>query len=423
MLNELLEELAREAPTGGAPPDQLWRRGRRVARTQRLGTIAIAAVACLLLIALGSVTWQQRAVEVPPADGEIDSYLPSRFHPPSPRLPGTGSVGPMGTLIATYAVPRKGWFGSSDGLVGVSADTGVYAFLDLPHAALTVLLESALAPDGRHVAYWTTGTVPDPVRDADEEPVNGYAVYDTVTGKVVAQRPSTERGLGYSELIWFDSTHLGVEFGQMQDCCSSADSQSLVFDLTSGRTTSIDIRLASASTNAVGSLVAGNDNSVVVEADGSTTPAYVPQTAGQINGSQFVALSPDAKRIAAIFGNGLPGPVHVKDIDTNVNGERIPGSYVGVICWLDETHLAALQSHGEGPRVDLVAVDIEDGSTEMLSEYVDHADLALKLIGSPVKTQPAPPYPGSPWRPTIAAVVTIVAAGCGILVWRRRAQA
>ncbi len=424
MLTDLLEELAREAPTGGAPPGQLWRRGRRMARTRRVGTVAIAAVACLLLIALGSVTWQQRAVELPPADDvETGTYLPDRFHPPSPRLPGTESVGPMGTLIATYVVPRKGWFGSTDGLVGVSASTGSYAFLDLPHAAPTILLESALSPDGRHVAYWTTGSVPDPVRDADEEPVNGYAVYDTVTGAVVAQRPRTERGLGYGDLIWFDATHLGVEFGQMQDCCSSDDSQSLVFDLTSRRPTSIDVMLTSASTNGVGSLVAGNDNSVVVEADGATTPAHIPQTAGRINGSQFVALSPDAKRIAAIFGNGLPGPVYVKDIDTNVNGERIPGTYVGVFCWLDETHLAALQRHGGGPRVDLVAVDIEDGSTEMLSEYVDHADLALNLIGSPVKAQPVPPRPGSPWKPTIGAAVTIAAAGCGIILWRRRAQA
>ncbi|MGY0540624.1 hypothetical protein ACW14X_24150 [Nocardioides sp. YJ-D4] len=423
MLTNLLEELAREAPSGGETPGQLWRRGRRMARTQRVGTITIAAVACLLLIALGTATWQQGTGVEPATDTGTGSYLPSRFHEPSPHLPGTDSVGPLGPLIATFDAPRKGWLGSSDGVVGVSAETGAYAFLDLPQAATPYLGEAQLAPDGRHVAYWTTGKVNNPIPALEGGTINGYAVYDTVTGKVVSQRPSTERGIGHGTLIWFDPTHLGVEFGQMQDCCSSIQSQSLVFDLTSGRATSIDVTLDSASTNAVGSVVAGNDSSVVVGTDGSTTPAYVPQTAARVNGTQFVALSPDAERLAAIFGDSAPGPVYVKDVDSNVNGERIPDTYVGVFCWLDDTHLAALQRHGDSGRVDLVAVNIEDGSAEMLSEYVDTANLALNLLDSPVKNQPAPPRPWSPWVPTVTAGTTLVVAALAILVWRRRARA
>jgi hypothetical protein len=427
VLTNLLEELAREAPSGGDAPGQLWRRGRRVARTQRLGTVAITAVACVLLIGLGSVTWQQRAVEVPPADdAETGSYLPSRFHPPSPWLPGTDPVVSLGPLIATYAVPRKSWFGSTDGLVGVSAGTGAYAFLDLPHAAPTFLSESALAPDGRHVAYWTTGSVPDPVpdREREGETINGYAVYDTITGKVVTQTLSTERGIGHSELIWFDTTHLGVEFGQMQDCCSSIDSRSLVFDLISGRATGIDVTLDSASTNAVGSLISVSD-SVIVKPDGSTTPVYAPSSGGRVNGSQFVALSPDAKRTAAIVGNGVPGSVYVKDVNAEDfgYGNPISGKYMGVFCWLDETHLAALRRHGRDGRVDLVSIDVQDGSAQMLSEYVDTADLALNLIGSPVRTQPAPPRPWSPWVSTVAVFATLTVAARGILLWRRRVRA
>lgn len=423
MLTNLLEELAREAPSGGETPGQLWRRGRRMARTRRVGTITIAAVACLLLIALGTATWQQGTGVEPATDTGIGSYLPSRFHEPSPHLPGTDSVGPLGPLIATFDAPRKGWLGSSDGVVGVSAETGAYAFLDLPQAAAPYLGEAQLAPDGRHVAYWTTGEVNNPIPSLEGGTINGYAVYDTVTGEVVSQRPSTERGIGHGTLIWFDPTHLGVEFGQMQDCCSSIRSQSLVFDLTSGRATSIDVTLDSASTNAVGSVVAGNDSSVVVGTDGSTTPADVPQTAARVNGTQFVALSPDAERLAAIFGDSAPGPVYVKDVDSNVNGERIPDTYVGVFCWLDDTHLAALQRHGDSGRVDLVAVNIEDGSAEMLSEYVDTANLALNLLDSPVKNQPAPPRPWSPWVPTITAGTTLVVAALAIFVWRRRARA
>ncbi|MFE6648098.1 SigE family RNA polymerase sigma factor [Nocardioides sp. NPDC057772] len=322
MLTDLLEDLAHEAPTGGAPPGQLWRRGRRIARTRRVGTIAIAAFACLVLIALGSVTWQQRAVEPPAAETETKTHVPARIYRPSPYLPGTDDKGPPGVLIATIKTERKGWADRGCGLVGVSAATGDYRFLDLLDAHPEHLGDAALSPDGRHVAYWITGSVPDPLPErpkvpsstalSDYPPIVGYAVYDTVAGKAERLVQSTQHGLDGRALVWFDPTHLGVEIGQMQDCCSSNDSQSLVFDLTSRRPTSIDVMLTNASTNAVGSLVAGSDNSVVVEADGSTTPAHIPQTAGRINGSQFVALSPDAKRTAAIYGNGVPGPVYVK---------------------------------------------------------------------------------------------------------------
>ncbi|MGY0386318.1 hypothetical protein ACWZJV_05045 [Nocardioides sp. WG-D5] len=435
VLTDLLEDLAREAPTGGTPPGQLWRRGRRMARTRRVGTVAIAAVACLVLIALGSVTWQQRAVEPPVTDTETKTYVPARIYRPSPYLPGTDDQGPPGVLIATIQAERKGWADRGFGLVGVSATTGDYRFLDLPDAHPEYLGDAALSPDGRYVAYWITGSVPDPLPErpkvpssnafSDVPPIVGHAVYDTVTGKVERMMQSTQHGLDGRALVWFDPTHLGVEIGQMRDCCSSADAGSSVFDLATGQAVAIAATLAGASTNAAGSIVAGIESTLVIETDGSTTPANVPQTAGRINRTQFLALSHDAKRIAAIFGNGAETPVYVKDLDADDHGygDPIPGSYVGVFCWLDEFHLAALKRHGEDARGDLVAIDIRDGSTTRLSEYVDNANLALNLLSSPVKNQPAPPRPRSPWVPTIAAGTTVVAAALAIFVWRRRAGA
>ncbi|MFJ9391946.1 hypothetical protein ACIRON_24200 [Nocardioides sp. NPDC101246] len=425
MLTDLLDDLARDAPTGGAPPGQLWRRGRRRARTQRLGTIAIAAVACLLLIALGTATWQQGTGVEPATDG-AGSYIPSRFHEPSPHLPGTDSVGPLGPLIATFDAPRKGWFGSTDGVVGVSAETGAYAFLDLPHAATRYLGEAQLAPDGRHVSYWTTGKVNNPIPALEGGTINGYAVYDTVTGEVVTQRPSTERGIGHGTLIWFDPTHLGVAFGQMRDCCSSSTSRSMVFDLSTAETSPISTDLTTldtASTTGAGTVIVQGEESVVLEPDGTTAPAQIPATPGRINGAQFLALTPDSKRVAAIFGDGLPGRISVKNVDDGGVGDPLPGSYLGVISWLDETHVAALENHGTDPRVDLVAVDVRDGSAEVLSAYVNTARLAINLLDSPVKNQPVPPRPWSPWVPTIMASTTLVVAALAILVWRRRARA
>lgn len=426
MLTNLLEELAREAPSGGEAPGQLWRRGRRVARTQRIGTIAIAAVACVLLIALGTATWQQGTDVEPATDTGTGSYLPSRFHEPSPHLPGTDSVGPLGPLIATFGARRAGWFGGTDELVGVSAETGAYAFLDMPHTAAPYIREAQLSPDGRHVAYWTTGEVDNPIPAHEGGTVNGYAVYDTVTGDVVTQRPSTERGIGNGTLIWFDPTHLGVEFGQMQDCCSSSNPRSMIFDLSTAETSAISTSLTTldtASTTGVGTVIVQGDDPVVIEADGTTAPARTPAIGTRTNGSQSLALTSDAKRVAALFGNSLPARISVTNVDDGGVGDPLPGNYLGVISWLDETHVAALQRNRADSGVDLVAVDVRDGSTEVLSAYVNVDQFAINLLDSPVKNQPAPPRPWSPWVPTITAGTTLVAAALAIFAWRRRARA
>ncbi|MBC7279355.1 hypothetical protein [Nocardioides sp.] len=423
MLTNLLEELAREAPSDGDAPELLWRRGRRVARTQRLGTIAIAAVACVLLIALGTATWQQRAVDLPATDAETGTYLPTRFHPPSPYLPGTDSAGPMGRLVATIDASRLGWLGGTEGLVGVSAETGAYAFLDLPDAATAYLGEALLSPDGRHVAYWTTGEVADPIPALEGGTLNGYAVYDTVTGEVVTQTPRTERGIGGGTLVWFDPIHLGVEFGQMRDCCMSTDARSMIFDLSTGQTSAISSSLNTASTTGVGTVIVSGEESVILETDGTTVPAQIPMTGGRINGSQFLALTPDSKRVAAIFGNGIPGRISVKNVDDDDVGDPLPGNYLGVTSWLDESHVAALRGNSDSTDIDLVSVDISDGSTEVLSANANNARFAINLLDSPVKNQPAPPHPRSPWIPTIGAAATIAVAAWALIVWRRRARA
>ncbi|MFI2706715.1 hypothetical protein ACH5WX_04140, partial [Nocardioides sp. CER28] len=66
-LHERLAELAEDAPVGGALPEDLWDRGRRIARRRRLGTATIAAVACLALALVGVLGWQRGRTSVEPA--------------------------------------------------------------------------------------------------------------------------------------------------------------------------------------------------------------------------------------------------------------------------------------------------------------------------------------------------------------------
>jgi hypothetical protein len=439
VLTDLLDDLAREAPTGGAPPEQLWRRGRRLVRTRRLGTVAIAAVACLLLIALGSVTWQQRAVEPPVADTETKTYVPARMYTPSPYLPGTDEQGPPGVLIATIQTERKGWADRGFGWVGVSATTGDYRFLDLPDAHPEAIHDAVLSPDGRHVAYWITGSVPDPLPErpkvpsssefSDVPPIVGYAIYDTVTGEVERQVQSTQHGIGGHAFVWFDPEHLAVEYGQMRDCCSVTPGRSYVYDLASGTSKPVSVEVAMGSTNGRGTLIDGSADaerrtgtSTLIRPDGSTTSVRTRTSdASRTNGSMFTVLNPDATKVAFLTGDSMPDEVELVGIDYGTT-RTIDVESLGIVAWLDATHLAA---YAEGPNdegaIDLRSVDIRDGSTTMFVRNADEARFAINLLDSPVRDQPAPPRPPSPWAITGMAATIVAAAAIAILIWRRRA--
>ena len=61
--------------------------------------------------------------------------------------------------------------------------TGEYRILDRPHVDSDGV-DDALAPDGRQIAYWTTGdTQGSPYTEAGS-PIVGVAVCDTSTGDV-----------------------------------------------------------------------------------------------------------------------------------------------------------------------------------------------------------------------------------------------
>ncbi|MGZ3527302.1 MAG: hypothetical protein ACXVAO_06330 [Vulcanimicrobiaceae bacterium] len=189
-LHDRLADLVDDLPTP-PPGDDLWERGRRFHRLRRGGTLAIVATAVLALVAIAGLTWQRSSAPSPaPTPAGSPVGLPDRFYPPSPWLPGTDDAGPLGRLIAVVQAERGGWGGTRQGVVGISASTGDYRFLDLPDLAGGAVLSA----DGRHVAYWVTGAVSGSAH-VGSAPVVGVAVYDTVTGHVERQVVPTEHGL------------------------------------------------------------------------------------------------------------------------------------------------------------------------------------------------------------------------------------
>ncbi len=216
-LRDELTRLAGTTPPAVAPPD-LWQRGVRRQRRVRALTAAGSAAVVLAVVLASTVGWDSlRTREVQPA-GTDRGAIPTRLETPS-KFTATTADGPIGPLaVIAGAEKAASWLGGSrNGLVGVSADTGEYRFLDLPdqvdtseHSLGGEQAEPALSPDGRHVAYW--------LRQADHaDRVGGFAVCDTVTGAVTRHPVASELGLWAEGMAWTDPDTLLVGFGEVTE--------------------------------------------------------------------------------------------------------------------------------------------------------------------------------------------------------------
>jgi hypothetical protein len=434
-LHDRLATLAEDAPPGGPVPD-LWERGRRYHRQRRTGTVVMATAVVLGLLALGTLNWWRAQPEPAPANGT--PALPQKIWMPSPFLPGTDDAGPLGQLAAVQSAERTGWGGTSSGIVGISATAGEYRFLDLPEASENV---PALAPDGRHVAYWYTGeTRQSP--NSDSGPVVGVAVYDTTTGELVRHPVATDHGLWIKSLVWADSARLvfrhmqymGGDGGdEMLQSAGNQDSGLLVWEPGSGadpvRLSGIDGEVED-STGEGQLLVDGGDDMAWVDLDDPGATVRFPRP--NVVSVYSMAADTGGSRLAAPLGNRNPNTLSVVRFDADGTSNRqIPDSErtFAAWAWLDEDHVAAVRRVGSGYDASaLMRVDVHTGeSTEMLrfppNTYGTQTQVATDLLGAPAAERPAPPQPLDP-RVVAVAGITVVLGGLGaLLLWRRRVRA
>ena len=193
-LHERLAELADEAPTGGAPPAELWVRGKRA---QRLRAAAVA-VTVLAVGAVGTgigvrLADGDRDGSVPEPAGTVDVSLPIEY-PAGQVLPDLGDA--PGPLAAIWVTPPAG--NDAAEVVGLVAETGTFGTLRID-ALVDVDYKSAdpgiaLSPDGRRLAY-NRGT---------EEHAE-LVVQDLVSGETEYPTIENERLSVYD---WIDATHL-----------------------------------------------------------------------------------------------------------------------------------------------------------------------------------------------------------------------
>lgn len=446
MTSTLHDHLARLAdgatPAADAPSGRdLWERGRRYQRRRRAGTAVIAGVATVVVLVIGTVSWQRGAQPPVVAPAGAPVGLPSQVHAPSRWLPGTDGH-PLGQLVAIMSAERGQWWGYEYETVGISASTGEYRFLDLLDQASGT--DPSLAPDGLHVAYWTTGPTTGSPNTAggQSDTVAGVAVYDTVTGEVQQHLIETEHGLWDELLVWVDQDTLAIDFNQYvggegdsdMDQSSGREAPGLRWDLGEEPVPFPDIDGLSvglpAPPSSGGRVVLDSDDGIAIVSD-----AGVRDIGGQgFIDPQTLAINPSGTMVAGVTDRGGRSPNQVTaapvpdrgrwlfaDLTENRQNFRAVG-------WRDDQHVLVERRLGGrfSMRSGIYSVDVRTGDAELLLEQPEGSFRMVRwagdLLDAPVVDRPEPPTPMSPRLTTFLLVLTLAGAALATWRWRRRVE-
>jgi hypothetical protein len=445
-LRDRLTDLVVDADPGG-PPADLWQRGRRRQRLHQIGT-TIVVVAAVLVLGVGGVVWHDSRSGLHPAGTNGAPQVPDRIFAPSPWLPAFN--GPPGPLVAVMSAPRKTLMSTSEGIVGITASSGQYGFLTLPR--LTELSRDnavALAPDGRHVAYWMSGqSLGSPNTEMVGATVVGVAVYDVATGRVQENPIRTQHGLDPSGLLWTDARTLVFAAGQTLardgDSLRSHESSNAVPTSVWRVNSSGPTRLRVAGLadrnlfdlpGAAGRLVLGDqDLRARMVSLGHGVSGL------SIGGFAVVAVSPGVRQVASMRVGGNPNAIRIAQLGASAGG-RIEAlgrgsvtrssKYVGIVTWLDDEHLVAVRQnplprtlHAE-PTAAIVEIDARSGRATTLIDPVPmtgYLGFAGDLLSSPVVHATAPPRPRGSRVELSMAIPILVVLVFGIVLWGRRVR-
>ncbi len=438
MTTDLRDELARLADGAppAAPPGDLWTRGVRRQRRSRALTTLVAAAAVLVAVGVSTVGWDTvRTTEPEPIPTAADARaIPNRLETPSPFTASTAD-GPVGPLAVIAGAERAtGWSGTANGVVGVSAATGEYRFLDLPGLVgesddpFAVEVEPDLSPDGRSVAYWL-GQADHPGR------VGGFAVYDTVSGGVTRHEVDSDLGLSADGLQWIDADTVLVTFGKVveirDDGGAAAGIRSWLWSPVTDRLTDLEGDPTLWEVSPVGSGFAdlGSKALRLWDGDSGERVARVPVTGGRDlqgpsvdpSGRTLVAVKQTSSTITSrLFVGTVAETVDVQPLRSEVELWELLG-------WQDEQHVVARGVvPGTGNRVAAVfSVDVRTGDATELVREARESWGAFPQYASDLWTQPTVDRPGpdrvlDPRLRAVGAAGLVLAAGALVLVVRRR---
>ncbi len=456
-LHERLADLAGHTPPA-SPPTDLWDRGVRRRRVVAAGRVAVALV-LVALVGLGGWTWKQSR-PVQPADTPGRAQLPGRFF--SNISPWTTAFeGPPGPLVTVFPNEHKTLWHTTNGIVGVTAGSSTYGFLDLPDSAVTDLANSdvfmALSPDGRYLAFWLSGTpVGTPNTELEGVTITGVATYDTVTGRVRESRFSTQHGVDPLTLLWTDDSTLVLSYYQALGGDGSAQASAGHF----GAAATWDPRDAQPTPITDSGLAEDLDSGFTRATSGSVILQSLhprrwltgdPADEGSITSfrtdrkADLLVLSPDHRRaIGVITGGSDHGPLAITRVprDSGHTAALKPltlgNEWVRPLAWLDDDHVAVSRQmlvhdpvNGDyvGSRVD--SVDIVTGTARTLVTGVGYhgtsdsdpwiANDLWRAPGVVAKPPPSPPNQRA-WTIGLGIAGSLVLLLVGSLVRGRRGR-
>ncbi len=446
-LRERLDEVAGRAPAG-APPEDLWQRGRRrQVRRAVAGAVATVVVAMAAGVG-GAVAWAELGREtqpVAPSPGQL--RLPDHVYTPGFWLAGTDDAGPIGPLAALIGGPRSSWRGwktETDNSVAGISTSGDYRYLDLPGWVgdydISGSGEVVLSPDGRYVAYWATGpTTDEPVLEDNGQVAGAAAVYDTVTGRTHRREISSAHGLSGWGISWAGDTVL-MSYGDNGPPSptsrvsrltgyASWDADSSWWSLTAQPKVVMD-----GSFDGVRNFVVAEKTNLLVGSEG-VEGRFRTDTATEGG----LVPSPDGRRVAGIFrprGSESVGEFARRIVVADLAEVGARGRAVGVKVpdfkaqevygWRDDRHVVVERW---GAEAGIYSVDISTGEATLLvtrvrSDYGGDLQVAAEAWQAPTVEVTEPRWP---WDPRLKAGLV---AGALLLVWalvrvwrRRRGRA
>jgi hypothetical protein len=432
-----LRDLAREAEPAAVDPGDLWTRGRRRVRRRRSAAGGVVVVLALLA-GLGGLLVPTPAVVMPAGSRHAPAVPKNVFRPPS-WLAGTASAGPIGPLAVVGGMGRDG----GNGLFGISATNGVYRALDVP-GRTNDQDPVALAPDGRHLAYWITGpTSGKPYRsEVYPDVTGGFAVYDTVTGKIDRHLVPSEHGLGGLGLAWLDDHTLVLEYGPRTSPSETVGVKSYVWRVGSGDAVQHEFGTGlptEVMLNGDGTLLARTgkdqafaqlrtvpDSRVLVEARPDLELPAGSYTTVSRSGDHVIALRQSADGSSDdTLVSGTVGAGQRVAAWTPVTGL----TYAQPLGWVDADTALLLGNADRGDRyASLYAVDLPAGTVRRLGtaeggEWTPGITVAPGLLAAPMVHGDRPPATDPRWRHGLLLVVSVGAVlGLALAALRLRRQ-
>lgn len=460
-LSTALRELARDAAPTPVDPASLWHAGRARVRRRRVAGAAVVAVVAVLV---GSLAWvRSEPVVVMPAGEVHRAAIPRNVYQPGGWIAGVSDAGPPGPLAV---IARDE--GDSDGRgdwFGISATTGAYRYLDLPHIAADS--DMKLSPGGTRIAYWVTGpTEKDDFGPGDgvnvggpvpDRPATGIGVYDTRDGTLVRHMVPSTYGLdvdsgGIGGLAWLGDDSLVFGFGKYVGSNTSNDDQ--VYRWVPGPAEPTRLPGADISSAAYGPLEPGRTSLRFADSEDGPNLVEVGDDAVptgrtfNVPGAWIGAFGVRAGRIATTGtttnrndGNVQVGRLRTGPTSLHRVSELTSAQFLGwlsdhtvlVTAWPGETRDGQVQAELDGVDASdraLYVVDVDSGRAERVGQVDDDLvdvdlQVARSLLAEPLVAGRKPPGLLESFGTELVIVSGL--AGASVAAWllvrrRRRAQ-